>query len=237
MNVNELLRELRRNILRDVSDAIGADEADFLWTDDGLLAYINDAYFRFCHLTEYLQDATTTAVTRIPLVQGQTDYPLHPSVIRVMSVEYGNLVLQVNTADHLLGDRQDSPGYTRVRREDYPGVFAVVPDYEVGMLKVVGKPTAEDAGKDLRLRVSRYPIERLSFDNGEAEPELPERFHLDLLEWAAFRALRNHDADAENMGKASAHSTRFERAVEEVKNEFKARKFARIGYTDSWGWN
>ena len=237
MNVNELLNELRRNILRDSSAAISADDEDFLWTDEALLSYINDAYYRFCHLTEYLQDATTPEVCRIALQTGVTDYTLDASVIRVLSVEHKKLVIPVNTTDHMFGDLQDSPGYTRVRREDYPGVFAVVPDYQIGTLKVVGNPTVGDVTDPLRLRVSRYPLARLSFDGATAEPEIPERFHLDLLEWAAFRALRNHDVDAENMAKASAHSTRFERAVEEVRAEFKARKFARVGYTESWGWN
>lgn len=237
MNVNELLDELRRNILRDTSDAISADDNDFLWTDDALLLYINDAYYRFCHLTEYLQDATTPEVCRVTIAANTQDYTLNDAVIRVLSAELGNLVIPVHTTAFMHGDLQDSPSYTRVRREDYPGIFAVVPDYEIGTLKLVGKPREEDVGTALRLRVSRYPLTRLTLDDDNAEPEIPERFHLDLLEWAAYRALRNHDADGESMAKASAHSTRFQRAVDEVKQEFKARKFARTGYTESWRWN
>lgn len=237
MTLNQLIDELRRNILRDVSDAVSADEADLLWTDDALTLYINDAYFRFCHLTEYLQDATTEAVCYITIVQGQREYDLNPAVIRVLSAEFGNLILPVTSTDHMHGDQTEFASYQSVRREDYPGVYAVVPDYEIGKLIVVGTPAAEDAGKKLRLRVSRYPLERLTLDEPDKSPEIPERFHLDMIEWAAFRALRNHDVDAENMAKASAHSTRFERAVEEVRNEFRMRKFSRVNYTESWGWN
>lgn len=236
MDLNELLSELRRNILRDVSDAISADEADLLWTDASLVNYINDAYFRFCHLTEYIQDASTPEVCEIPLVEGTTTYSLNPAVIRVLSVELGNLVLPVVSTDVYHGSRADIASYEKVRKEQFPGVHAVVPDYDIGKLVVVGTPTAEDAGGVLRLRVTRYPLERMDLKVSDETPELPERFHLDLLEWAAYRALRNHDSDGEAMQKASAHSTRFERAVEEVKQEFKARKFTRIEYATSWRW-
>lgn len=237
MTLNQLIKELRRNILRDTSDAISVDEDDLLWTDEALAMYINEAYYRFCHLTEYLQDADTPAVCYVTIVLGQREYPLDPAVIRILSAEYGNIILPVTSTDHMHGDQAEFASYQSVRRSDYPGVYAVVPDYQIGKIVLVGTPAAEDAGKQLRLRVSRYPLEKLTLDNANAEPEIPERFHLDMIEWAAFRALRNHDADAENMAKASAHSTRFERAVEEVKNEFKMRKFSRVNYTESWGWN
>ena len=237
MTLDELLGELRRNILRDVSGAVSADEQDLLWTDASLVTYINDAYFRFCHLTEYLQDATTPSVCRVTLVAGQTEYKFDPAVIRLLSVEYQNAYIPVTSVAHMQGDRGDFASYEKVHRAEYPGVFAVVPDYEIGTLKLVGTPTVQDTGRDLMLRVTRYPLEKFTLDEPDAEPEIPERFQLDMIEWAAFRALRNHDADGENMAKASAHSTRFERAVEEVKQEAKMRKFARIEYTESWRWN
>lgn len=237
MNINELLRELRRNILRDVSGAVSADEADLLWTDEALVNYINEGYYRFCQQTEYLHDATTPDTCAIVVVAGQSSYPLHQSVLRVLSAEYDGLVIPVNSTDFSHGDRQDTPGYTRVRKEAYPGIFAVVPDYELGRLQVTGTPTADDAGKTIDLRVTRLPLAKLTLDDGTSAPELPEHWHLDLLEWAAWRALRNHDVDAENMAKASAHKTRFREAVEDAKEEAKQRKFFRMGYTDSWRWN
>ena len=237
MTLNQLIKELRRNILRDTSDATSVDEDDLLWTDEALAMYINEAYFRFCHLTEYLQDASTPSVCYLTLVVGQREYDLDPAVIRILSAEHGNIILPVTSTDHLHGDQSEIASYQSVRRSDYPGVYAVVPDYQIGKIVIAGTPTSEDVVNPLRFRVSRYPLEKLTLDNANAEPEIPERFQLDMIEWAAFRALRNHDADGENMAKASAHSTRFERAVEEVKSEFKMRKFSRINYTESWGWN
>lgn len=236
MTLNEMIDELRRNILRDVSDAENVDELDLLWTDAALTRYINDGYFRFCHLTEYIQDATTPEVCEIAIVPGQTVYPLHNAVIRVLSAEYDGRFLPANRVSYAQGDNTDFA--TRASRYvNYgTGVHGIVPDYEIGSLFIMGTPSDDDAGKVLKLRVTRYPLKELSLDEPDESPELPARFHLDLLEWAAFRALRNHDVDAENMAKASAHSTRFERAVEEVKSEYRARTFSRIGFTSSWRW-
>lgn len=237
MNLNQLLAELRRNILRDVSDAVSVDEADLLWSDDALVAYINEGYFRFAQMTEYLQDATTEAVTRIPLVDGQRDYALHPSIIRVLSVELRNTVIPVVSTDTYFGNNADITSYeVMAPRNDRSGIVAAVPDYEVGTLKLVGVPDAKNVGEPLRLRVSRYPLAKATLDAPNEELEFPERFHLDIIEWAAFRALRNHDADAENMAKASAHKTRFMQAVEEVQTEYRARKFSRMTFSPSWRW-
>jgi len=232
----ELLGELRRNILRDVSDAVSADDADYLWSDPSLMLYINEGYFRFCQLTEYLHDATTPAVCVYPVVLGQIDYPLHPSVLRVVSAAYNDKLLPVVSHDFSTGDLSDFSGLASPHAFSGAGVFAVVPDYETGSLRLMGTPTAEDVGKEITLRVTRYPLAKLTLEAPDVGPEIPERFHLDMLEWAAFRALRNHDHDGENMAKASAHSTRFERAIEEVKQEVKARRFSRMGYTGSWRW-
>lgn len=236
MNVTGLLSELRRNILRDVTGAISSNDEDYLWTDEALLNYINESQMRFAFLTEYLQDASTPAVCEITLQEGVTEYPLHSAVIRVLSVRMDDFYLQISQTSYEQGDMQSTVGHTKVPVYSGRGVHAVVLDYEIGVLKIVGTPTADDAGKKLHLRVTRYPLAEFTLDNPEETPEFPVRFHLDLLEWAAFRALRNHDVDAENMAKASAHKTRFMDAVEEVKSELKARKAVQIEYTDSWRW-
>lgn len=236
MTLTGLIEELRSNILRDVSDAVSADELDHLWSDQSLTNYINDAYFRFCQRTQYIQDASTQAVCEITLVAGQVDYPLHEAIIQVLSVEYGNVILPLRSANEYMGRPADTVGRSPVRRCDPPYLSGAVPDYEIGTLRVLGTPLAEHDGQTLQLRVTRYPLTRLSLDDAETQLEIPERFHLDMLEWAAFRALRNHDPDGEAMAKASAHSTRFERAIQEVRAERRARTMTRIGFVGSQGW-
>jgi len=237
VKLEELLDELRRNLLRDVSDAVSVDQADLLWTDLSLVRYINEGYFRFCRRTHYLRDASTPEVCEVVLEEGVSEYPLHESVLKVLTASYGNLTLSVTSADEMLNVGDDSVGMqARMANNEHRSVSAVVPDFDRGTLKVVGTPGARDDGKTIYLRVSRLPLERLALDEPEREPEIPEHLQLDILEWAAFRALRNHDHDGENMRKASAHKTQFNEAVEYLLDEARDRHFVPAKFAASWRW-
>lgn len=236
MTLQEMLEELRDVILRDVSNAISADEQDLLWSDASLLRYINNGYQRFCERAMILEDATSPEATQIALQEGVMSYPLHKSVISVASAVLDGKALRKTSTRVSQGDLPEVVGFSPALVTKYRGVSAYVPDYNAGTFYVLGTPTAEEDGKIVNLRVVRLPLTLLSLDDVEASPEIPEQYHLDILEWAAFRALRNHDNDAENMAKASAHSTRFERAVEEAKRTHEARTFVGFSHSPSWRW-
>ena len=237
MKVEELVDELRKNVLRDISDAESVDQNDYLWDDPTLLRYINEAYFRFCRRTLYLQDATTPEVVEVPLVAGQDVYELHRSVLEILSVQYGDFVLRVIPMQAYFGNRPQI-GTVEAHHVDYDGapVLSVVPDYEVGQLKVVGTPRDRDDGKTLNLRVCRLPLKELSFEEPDNETELPSYWMMDVLEWAAYRCLRNHDADGENMQKANSHRNRFNVAVEEAIDEYRSRTFSPAAFAPTWRW-
>lgn len=236
MIVSEMLEELRESILRDVTDALSADEVDLLWSDRALLRYLNDGYFRFCERSRILEDATTPEVCEVLLVAGQQDYPLHKSILHVASAVYDGRALKRAGVATAHNEPDEVSHLTASMTANYAGVTAFVPDYNVGTFRVLGRPTDADAGNKVQLRVQRLPLEPINESNIELIPEVPEQYHLDLIEWAAFRALRNHDADAEFMAKASAHSTRFERAVEEAKETHRRRTFTGIPFSPSWRW-
>jgi hypothetical protein len=74
------------------------------------------------------------------------------------------------------------------------------------------------------LRVSRLPLVPFTNKTISLASELPEDWQLDMLEWAAWRALRNWDLDAEDRKKADQHKTRFDDAVKECRHEVEIRK-------------
>lgn len=223
MNVQELLEELRANLLRDVSDEVDARDTGLLWSDRTLVRYINDAQVKFAVETGLLRDETTEAITRITLVEGQEQYALDARVIAVLGSRIGpKWHLSRTTYGALFSNRGDvSLGYVRLGpcANGTPRRFYT--DRETGKIGVYPAPDADSAGKTLVLRVTRKPLQSLIASNLQAVPEIPEEYHLDMLEWAAWRALRNHDVDAENMAKASAHKTRFEQAIKELSREAK----------------
>lgn len=236
MKVAEMLEELRESILRDTTDALSADEVDLLWTDRALLRYLNDGYFRFCERSRILEDATTPEVCEVALVADQKSYPLHKSILHVASATFEGKALKLASMAAAHNEPDEVSHVTPNMALSYRGVTAFLPDYNVGTFYVLGAPSADESGKVVNLRVNRLPLEPISESTINTVPEVPEQYHLDIIEWAAFRALRNHDADAEFMAKASAHSTRFERAVEEARETHRRRTFTGIQFAPSWRW-
>jgi hypothetical protein len=222
VKLQELLEELRECLLRDTSDATDSRDAGQLWTDAALVRYINDGMNQFAIATCLLRDETTAAITQITLVEGQEQYDMDKRVVAVFGTRVDNRHLSRTTYGGLFSNAGDlTLGYTRVGpcANGVPQKFYT--DRETGKIGVYPPPSAEYAGQVLTLRVARKPLEPLVISNTEALPEIPEEYHLDILEWAAWRALRNHDTDAENMAKASAHKTRFTEAVKELSRKAK----------------
>lgn len=230
MNLQELLDELRNNILRDVSSQVSAGgDQGAMWDDATLVRYINEAQTRFFVKTSFLRDETTPAICQIVLVPGQDAYDLDPRVISVFAARLGNVgAIRKGTYGSLFarsGDQTMNTVYTdylanwQENPQSRPSLFYT--DRETQRLGVYPAPGVNLAGTILNLRVSRRPLVPLSLNNLRATPEAPEDHHMDLLEWAAWKCYRNHDVDTENIPKGSTHAKRFQDAVDEVSREVK----------------
>lgn len=231
MNLGEMLKELRENILRDVTDQVSSTDTGYLWSDAALARYINEAERRFVRKTECLIDKSTPALTQIVLVQGQDEYPLDERIINVLSILYESNALRKTNHSALSGFPGDiSAGNVVVKAQQPGGPLMFTTDEATRTLRVYPVPDEKAAGKLLYLRVSRLPLKELVVNELTAVPEIPSDHHLDLLEWAAYRALRNHDVDGENMNKASAHKTRFNEALAELGRESKRRSASPVQF-------
>ena len=231
MNLTELLDELRTNMLRDTTKAVDATPDDFLWSDASLVRYINDAENKFARRTRCLRDSTTAKVVEITLEEGVEYYPLHASIIGVMSAATPTTPLRRTMEGTLNGAPADIAGGTFAPTKGatgYPVWFST--DDSVRTLRIVPIPDAATEGTVIRLRVERLPLNALALTSPTASPEIPVDYHLDILEWAAFRAYRNHDIDAENTQKANSHRAAFNTAVEEVARGIKAQALAPVQF-------
>jgi hypothetical protein len=248
MILRDLLGELRRNILRDVSTAAsGRDVDDSIWTDDTLLLYIRDAEEKFASRTLCLRDSRSTEATRLTLVEGQDDYPLDRRVVAVLTAQYDTQIVlgRAGWATRFGSDAQLTPNtsYSEPQESGAPRIFYT--DRDAGYLGVYPIPSAAEAGKTIRLQVARLPLVPLTKNNLDAEPEIPHQWHLDLVEWAAWRALRNHDPDLDNdandialvRSKFEQHRTRFEAAVEECKREMKQLNVQQVVFGPRANWS
>lgn len=240
MTLDELLRELRTNVLRDRSDIIAGD-TDSLWSDETLLMYIKDAERRFARQTLILRDSTTPEVARFKLKTGVTTYPLHASVISVLSARLINtsndllrsghaILAQASPPEFLTFDPTApytvAPGAPQAYYTDETMVFAT---QNAVTLSVYPAPSATEDGKVLFLRTIRLPLSGYTADDLGRESEIPEDYQLDTLEWAAYRALRGFDSDAGAPTSAAEHKNAFDDAVKRATKELKQKMFANTG--------
>ena len=222
MRLEELLDELRGNILRDVSDEVGGQNGGDLWSDRTLVRYIEDGVVRFAAQTCCLRDDTTPELTQITLQAGVDQYALDPRVIAVLNARFpGAYFLSRTTYGGLFSNRGDLTIGNPVRDSHAGCPRQFYTDRQTGYLGVFPTPGQGDEGKVVHLRVARKPLKPLTTSDLQAVPEIPEEYQLDVLDWAAYRALRNHDTDAENMAKANSHKNRFEDTVAELSRQAK----------------
>lgn len=236
MNLSDQLTELRRNVLRDFSTQVSGN-TDQLWSDDVLVSYIGDAERRFCRHTSILRDADTPQVTQVVLHEGVSRYMLHSSIHAVISGRYDvdqfdlnrigrTLLNDVVPIDTIFFDpsnfAQLSPGRPVAYSTDELLVFRSA---RATALVVYPVPRAEEEGKIIQLRVARGPLRSYSTSEYDLAmlSEIDEDYQLDVMEWAAYRALRNHDADAGDPADATTHRTAFEDAVEKCKSAMRSR--------------
>lgn len=238
MNLRDKLNELRNNILRDRS-ALIAGSNDQLWDDATLLRYIKDAEYRFARLTLLLSDSTTPEYTQVKLKTGQTTYPLNELIISVGSVRYdtdtgdlqctGHAVLAQTSPPEFLSFDPSSPSTTSPGRPvayftDETLVYATSGKVT---LSVYPAPSAAENGKTMYLRVYRRPnttYTKAALNKDECG-EIPEDYELDVLEWAAYRAQRNYDADGASLTTAESHKDRFDMAVKEALKDLRRKRF------------
>lgn len=247
MNLRELLDETRRNILRDVSTAVEQQNGDELWGDDALVLYIRDAEDKFAAGTLCLRDSKTPATCEITLAAGVDEYQLNKKVIACYAAIYDGSVSLARTSHATrFGARGDITPKSATRQPmgvGEPRMFYT--DRDTGYLGVYPVPGPSEAGKVIRVQVARRPIVPLSTANMDAEPEIPDEFHLDLLEWAVWRALRNHDADIDGdpaniaivMARANSHKKRFEDAMSECKRQMKYLNTQHVDFGVNANWS
>lgn len=243
MNLGELLDELRVNILNDRSDRVSGS-SDYLWTDATLTRYINEAQRRFARKGLILRDSKTAECCQITLVAGQTEYDLHSAVLAVVSAKYEDDTADLTRAGHSALDtfRQPDgyyfdPGQFTSQPPGRPLAYStdeslVLDDNDstsVVSLRIYPAPTAAEAGKKVLLRVMRLPLEKLS--SSKQVPEIPEDHHLEMLDWAAYLALRIVDHDAGNPARAAEFRQSFEMHVMQARKDAMRKLFAPI----NWG--
>lgn len=254
MKLKDLLDELRNNMLFDRSAYTGGTNPTYLWSDNTLIRYINEAQKRFARRTFCIRDGSTPEVVNVTLKAGQSEYTLHSSIITVLTAKVSTAQVDlVRTGHWALGTYQppnsvvwDSSHFITTKPGP-PLAFATDEELAEGdsgtrntvTLRIFPTPDAATEGTVLKLRVARYPLDDLAPNDLEAVPEIPEDHHMDMLDWAAYLALRIVDHDAGDSEKAAEFAASFEGHVKEALKLVLRKLFAPQPWgfgKNGWSW-
>lgn len=251
MTTQELLDELRGAILRDTSTQIGGPQDSF-WVDTQLLRYINEAQARIATMGLVLHDSVTASVTEVSMVNGVAQYTLHPAIIAVVSARYGSDTFDMIRTGHsgLFAYSSPSTAYfdpatlaalqpgkplawsTDEQLDSKSGISGVV------SLHVYPTPSADYTGQ-IKLRTIRLPLKELSLEEPDRSPEIPAQYHLSMLDWAAYRALRNIDSDVGDTAKADKFRQVFDETVALARRDTLRKLFVPVRHSfgqAGWAW-
>lgn len=244
MNLGELLQELRENILHDRSNRV-AGASDQMWSDATLVRYIDEAQRRLAREGLVIRDASTPDVCVITPVNGTAEYALHPSVLAVISAKQDGDTADLARAGHSAFQtyRQPDPYFFdpsslstlapgKVLAYSTDEYLRMDEDGSSGVVNLRLYPVpATGYLNPIRLRVVRLPIERLNARNLLCVPEVPEIHHLEMLDWAAYLALRIVDVDAGMPNRAMEFRASFEDTVRKARATAMRKMFTPL----QWG--
>lgn len=197
----------RKELLAEFFELINSESVNGVISPRRALVYLAEGQDEFCERTGYIRDKTNYTVT---LATDTATYSLSGRIYEVLDVWDGTRRLsKVNIGDVLLDDGSGGdPIYWQT-------------DQETDQIRLYPTPTSDQNGDVFTLQVWRYSQNDLAASG--AEPEVPSRFHLALVEWAAYKAFSNHDMEAQDAKAASDHYANFIMYIRRAKVHFRRR--------------
>jgi len=206
---------MRESVLDDVA-------IPYLWPDAELLRFLNYAEVQACRRAHLIIDATTTndsgtAATAstagqkplcvLSVVAGQGVYQLSPKILQVKRCQLKSLTYPLRGPLHYPQVDEEFSAWWGTNGTvgtcgsgGYPEAFLNEPGNTITLLFA---PSSNDTAY---LVVSRLPL--ISFTM-QTSPEIDEKYHIDLCDWAAKLAFSKPDSDAYNLNLAKMYEDSF----------------------------
>lgn len=189
--------------------------APYLWPDEELNSYINQAVDEACFRARLNIDSSSAAVTPVVVTAGVAEYALHSSIIDVLRVwdnvdNHKLIKTGFDELDQLYPSWPSHEGPLMKYVLDLNYYHATGDEDQTHRLTIYPKPAKDTT---LSLTVYRLPLEPMASD-GDV-PEIPRQYHSDLLHWAAHLAYLKRDADTSDPNKARDAMQLFEIAFGE----------------------
>ena len=195
--------------------------APYLWSDDELREFADDAENESCERAYLLRDTTTPEICNVSVIAGTASYLLDSRILVVTRAKLDNTAVPLGLMSTEAMDRtagampRDWRTQSRSwmadvgggweQRSGTPAVALLDPEGTRWKLTLTPKPVVNDT---LRLQVFRLPIGPLSIDEGNV-PEIPYRLHPRLVDWMMYRAYSKQDVETKDTVKAAQAEAAF----------------------------
>lgn len=205
----------RAEMLVNLQSALGESNIPYSsWQEADLLRYLAEGQDKFCEETGYFRDITNYTLT---LQTNVAFYAVPERAIQLLDIYNGTTKLgKILTDSTAINDEWP---------EDLGATTTGVPTYwqtdqTTGYIKLAPTPTLAENGTVLTLHLWRYSRYDLAGSGAvpvgggaapPAAPEIPPRFQLACVEWAAHKALIHHDLDTQDKVKSDDHLENFKR--------------------------
>lgn len=182
-----------------------ADDAaqPYLWEDHEVQRYLDDACREAAERSWCIRDSSTAAVCSVAVIAGTASYTLHASVLHVdrarLTAERYPLVL--SSTEEMDRER---PGWDANAASGTPARALL--DAEGASWKLTLVPTPVTDGT-LALVVFRTPLASVASDDDA--PEIPARYHEQLIDWMLRCAYLKRDSETQDEDKAAKAEARF----------------------------
>jgi len=215
MTGEDLITHLRESILDDVA-------VPYLWQNTELLRYLNYAEVQSCRRAHLLIDSSTandsgtagTASTAgqkplctLTVVQSQATYLLSPKILMIKRCQLQSMTYPLpgpvsydELDDQLSGWLGTSGTVGTAGSGGFPSFFLNEPPNTITFVRAPG------ASDTAMLVVSRIPL--VSFGL-KTSPEIEEKYHIDLCDWAAHLAFMKPDSETINLNLAKHYEDMF----------------------------
>lgn len=197
MELSGLIASLRKDVLDDANEP-------YLYSSAALASFLNDAVRQVCLRARALVDSVGPEATTYTVAAGVRGVKLHPAVLAVRQARLGSATLKGTTAKRLW---KFCPDWDISEAGD---ACWWVPDYQDGWL-YFDRPVLTDT--TLTLSVWRMPLDGELLEGDVDEPVIPQHWHQDLLDWAAYMAFSSKDSEQRDDSRAAGYVQAFEAKV------------------------
>ena len=176
-------------------------EQPFLWSDEAVIEWLNDAQAQACVRGRLIREDENPAVCQIALTPGQHTYPLHASVYELINLRIKGSGAESSRSMAIKSREWLDANVRDWRDMDRPSQWLIQDDTT---LRVVG---AIQAGDVLHLECYRLPLKQLA--NDMDKPEIHAAHHVHLIQWALHKAFSVPDADGFDAARSAAAEAEF----------------------------